>query len=155
MRGCPVFCIDRYGMDIIALKSRRLETEMVFSASRSTGPGGQNVNKVSTKIELRFNIRQSQILTDAEKTILEEKLKKRINNSGELLIVSQSERSQLMNKEKAIDKFYDLLISALKVRKSRKATVPTIASKSARLKAKKIRSLIKKSRGNTRNIPDE
>ena len=109
---------------------------MVFSASRSTGPGGQNVNKVSSKVELRFNIRESQILTDEEKTILEEKLRSRINNAGELLIISQSERSQLFNKKKAIDKFYDLLVSAFKVTKQRKATGPTKNLKQQGLKRK-------------------
>jgi ribosome-associated protein len=142
-------------MDITTLKSRKFENEIVFSASRSSGPGGQNVNKVSTKVELRFNIRTSLILTDLEREILEEKLKKRINTEGELLIISQSERSQLKNREKALEKFFDLLISAFKVRKPRKATKPTAASRAARLEAKRIRSLIKKSRGKSRNIHDD
>ena len=142
-------------MDIITLKSRKLEKEMVFTASRSTGPGGQNVNKVSTKVELRFNVRSSLILTDREKSILEEKLRRRINSEGELLIISQSERSQLKNKEKAIEKFYDLLVASFKVRKPRKATKPTATAKAARLETKRIRSLIKKSRGKSRTLPDD
>ncbi len=142
-------------MDITTLKSRKFENEIVFSASRSSGPGGQNVNKVSTKVELRFNIRTSLILTDLEREILEEKLKKRINTEGELLIISQSERSQLKNREKALEMFFDLLISAFNERKPRKATKPTAASRAARLEAKRIRSLIKKSRGKSRNIHDD
>lgn len=114
--------------------------EFKFSASRSGGPGGQNVNKVSSKIELRFNVVESTILTAEEKEIITAKLATRINNDGELVIVSQSERSQLANKEKAIEKFYSLLSKALKPVIKRKPTKPSKASKEKRLDIKKVNS---------------
>jgi ribosome-associated protein len=116
---------------------RLFELEFVFSASRSSGPGGQNVNKVNTKIELRFNIPASVLLSDAEKELLNEKLKNRINSEGDLIIVSQDERSQLKNKENAISKFYQLLQHALTPKKMRKPTKPSMASRHRRLESKR------------------
>ena len=114
--------------------------ELGFQASRSGGKGGQNVNKVSTKIELEFNVAASALLTDAQKAIITEKLANRITAEGLLRIVSQTERSQLGNKRKAIDKFYDLLEKALTPRKKRIATKPSKATKEKRLTEKKQRS---------------
>jgi ribosome-associated protein len=116
---------------------RLFELEFVFSSSRSSGPGGQNVNKVNTKIELRFNIPASVLLSDVEKEILNEKLKNRINSEGDLIIVSQDERSQLKNKENAISKFYQLLQHALTPQKMRKPTKPSMASRHRRLESKR------------------
>ena len=120
--------------------NRDFSKEFKFSASRSGGPGGQNVNKVSSKIELRFNINESCILTEEEKEIIISKLATRINNDGELVIVSQSERSQLGNKEKAIEKFYNLVGKALRPVKKRKPTKPSKASQEKRLDKKKVNS---------------
>ena len=120
--------------------NRDFSKEFKFSASRSGGPGGQNVNKVSSKIELRFNINESCVLTDEEKEIIISKLATRINNDGELVIVSQSERSQLGNKEKAIEKFYNLVGKALRPVKKRKPTKPSKASQEKRLDKKKVNS---------------
>lgn len=117
--------------------NRDFEKEFEFSASRSSGPGGQNVNKVNTKVELRFKIKESSLLSEEEKQKLQNKLINRINSEGELLITSQSERSQLKNKEEAIRRFYELIFNALKPRKKRKATKPTLASIENRLKLKK------------------
>lgn len=128
------------------LKNRNIENEFVYSASRSGGPGGQNVNKVSTKVELRFNIRLSSSFTDTEKEILFRKLKNKINREGELLIVSQSERSQILNKQAATEKFYILISKALTIPKYRRATRPTFTSKLKRLEEKKNRGSIKKLR---------
>lgn len=125
------------------LRNRNLETELTFSASRSSGPGGQNVNKVNTKVELRFHVQNSDFLTEEEKQKIEHKLANRINNDGELLIVSQNERSQLKNKVEAIERFYELLTKALQPVKKRKATKPTKASIEARIKQKKQKSEIK------------
>ncbi|MCD4790284.1 MAG: aminoacyl-tRNA hydrolase [Bacteroidales bacterium] len=110
----------------------------MFTSSRSSGPGGQHVNKVSTKVELRFHIPNSGLLNDEEKDILLIKLKNKINSEGELIIVSQDERSQLKNKEKVIEKFYELLQKALIPPKKRKPTKPTQASKEKRLEKKRI-----------------
>jgi len=119
------------------LNDRDFSSELHFSASRSSGPGGQNVNKVSTKVELRFHVTSSTLLSDDEKILLIEKLVKKINSEGELILVSQTERSQMKNKEKVIEKFYSLLTRALTPRKKRKPTKPSQASKEERLEEKR------------------
>jgi ribosome-associated protein len=136
------------------IKIRIPEGEFIFSTSRSGGPGGQNVNKVNTKVELRFNVRESDSLSAEEKNKIERKVKKRINSCGELLIVSQSERTQLSNKRKALERFYELLASALTEKKKRKKTMPTAASKAKRLEKKKIRGTTKKLRKDSGLIED-
>jgi len=112
--------------------------EWVFSASRSSGPGGQNVNKVSTKMELRFHVQNSALLTGEEKQIILEKLANQINNEGYLVLTCQTTRSQITNKELVIEKFYALIAKALTPRKKRVATKPGKASKERKLKEKKI-----------------
>ena len=116
----------------------KFEREILFSASRSSGPGGQHVNKVSTKVELRFHIPNSELLSEEEKAILLHKLKNKINKDGELIIVSQEERSQIKNKEAAIEKFIIILMEALTPIKERKATKPTRASLEKRLEEKRL-----------------
>lgn len=111
--------------------------ELVFCASRSSGPGGQNVNKVNTKIELRFDVMNSAVLSEEEKSIILTKLKGKINSDGILIITSQEDRSQLKNKETAISKFYTLVTRTLIPPKPRKHTKPTAASKLRRLTEKK------------------
>jgi ribosome-associated protein len=116
------------------------ESEFVFRASRSGGKGGQNVNKVSTKIELDFDIAGSKLLDEAEKETLLAKLKNKTDKNGILRIVSQSERSQLLNKLDAIKKFDRLIEKAFKKEKIRRKTKPSITSKEERLSSKKIES---------------
>lgn len=130
-------------MDKEELRLRNFENEFRFSASRSGGPGGQNVNKVSTRVELRFNIIDTSLFSDDEKELIFRKLKNKINNAGEVILVSQSERTQLMNKNAVTEKFYDLVSKALTIPRIRRATKPTKASKTRRLGEKKKRSLIK------------
>lgn len=115
-------------------------SEFIFSTSRSSGPGGQSVNKLNTKVELRFNISRSELLTENKKSLLFIKLKNRINKDGFFIINSQSERTQLRNKEKVIDKFYSLIKEALKTPKIRRKIKLSKAKKEARLKTKKHRS---------------
>jgi ribosome-associated protein len=117
-----------------------LDSELSFSASRSGGKGGQNVNKVSTKIELKFDIVNSKILNDAEKNLLTAKLKNKIDKNGVLKITAQSERSQYLNKLDAIERFYLLIDKAFKKEKVRHKTKPTKSSKEERLTSKKIES---------------
>ena len=133
-------------MEPSELKERHFESELVFTATRSGGPGGQNVNKVSTKVELRFNISDTSLLSEEEKLLIVKKLGNRINKEGELIITAQSARSQLSNREKATERFYILLSRALTVQKKRKPTSPTLTSKLKRLEEKHNRSSIKKLR---------
>jgi ribosome-associated protein len=115
--------------------------------SRSSGKGGQNVNKLSTKVELHFDYLNSNLLNDEQKNLVAKKLDGFINKDGILKIVSQEDRSQLLNKKNTIEKFYDLLEKAFKKKKKRIPTKRSKESKLKRLKAKKIRSETKKSRG--------
>jgi ribosome-associated protein len=124
-------------MNIEELKLRGFEDELNFSASRSSGAGGQNVNKVNTKVELRFDILASQYLSDEEKALIIQKLTSQLTNENILLISSQETRSQLQNKELVIEKFYQLISKALTQRKKRKPTAPSATSKEKRLQSKK------------------
>ncbi|MBN2519612.1 MAG: aminoacyl-tRNA hydrolase [Bacteroidales bacterium] len=133
-------------MESDVLKDRDFSKEFNFITSRSSGPGGQKVNKVSTKVELRFNLNTSEILTENEKEIIKNKLKNKINSNGELIISSQTERSQLMNKKKVIYKFYLIITKALTPKKKRKQTKPSIISIEKRLEDKRIQSERKKLR---------
>jgi len=137
------------------LKERIPVSEFIFLTSRSSGPGGQNVNKVNTKVELRFNIRTSLFLTDEEKETVTTKLKRRVNSVGELIITSQSERTQLRNHQKVIEKFFIIVSEALKIKPERKPTRATIKSKAERFEEKRRRSIIKELRKDLGQRQDE
>jgi len=111
--------------------------ELNFTATRSGGPGGQHVNKVSTKVEIRFNIRESDLLSNEQKEILLLKLDNKVTNEGELIVTSQATRSQIENKEKAIEKCLDLIRNALLPAKKRKPTKPSKAAIKKRLEEKR------------------
>lgn len=123
-----------------------LSSEFQFFTSRSSGPGGQNVNKVNSKVELRFDIYNSSLLSDDQKTTLMLKLASKITSEGIVSVISQRDRSQLVNKEDAIRKFYAFVKKALMPVKPRKATKPTFGSIEKRLLSKRIKSVIKKGR---------
>lgn len=123
-----------------------LQKEVVFKTSRSGGKGGQNVNKVSTKVELLFSISNSGLFSDEEKELLSRKLQSRFNKDGMVQVVCDEERSQYLNKEKALERLVQLLTAALHKPKVRKATKVSKAAKQARLENKRINSLKKENR---------
>src|SRR6185436_8243879 len=114
-----------------------LHSELRFKAVRSGGKGGQHVNKVSTSVELYFKVRQSQLLNDEQKQLILSKLKNRISSEGELIVVSQTERSQLANKKKVTRRFDELISKALQKKKKRIPTKISEAKKQQRLEQKK------------------
>ena len=123
-----------------------LGSEVEFQTSRSSGPGGQNVNKVNTRVTLRFNIPASSILTEEEKVFLVAKLGKKLTSTGDVIISSQEKRSQLDNKENAIEKFDNFFKKAFEKKKKRKATKPSKSAVQSRLQKKKEHSEKKRNR---------
>ncbi len=121
-------------------------SELTFSFARSGGKGGQNVNKVETKVELAFDVLHSPCLTVAQRQMLLQKLASRLDSNGVLRITSQKYRSQIQNRNDAIEKLTALLAHALTPEKKRTKTKPTNASKEKRLKAKKQQSEKKSAR---------
>ncbi|MQP25274.1 aminoacyl-tRNA hydrolase [Flavobacterium sp. LMO8] len=121
-------------------------SELNFKAVRSSGAGGQNVNKVSSKVVLNFDLVNSKGLTDDEKSLLQTKIATKLTQDGILILTSEEDRSQLKNKEKVIKKFFKLLENALVVPKERKETKIPRAVKEKRLNAKKVMSNLKQNR---------
>lgn len=121
-------------------------SELSFRTSRSGGPGGQNVNKVSSKVELLFDVKHSAFLSANERQKILNRLGKRIDSAGVLHLVSQSSRSQLENKEHVVSEFARIVRAALKPTKKRIPTHPTKAAKEKRLKRKKMVAEKKKMR---------
>ncbi len=127
-------------------KFELLEKEIKFSYSRSSGPGGQNVNKLNTKVFLKWNVLSSDAFSQEEKEILIKKFGKRIDSEGNIFIYSQESRSQKQNKEKAKEKLISLISSFLKKEKQRIPTKRTKSSQEKRILNKKLISQKKKLR---------
>lgn len=125
---------------------RNFETECEFKTSRSSGKGGQNVNKLETRVELWFNVLQSNLLSSEEKQLILHKLASKLTDGNIIHLQEQSARTQLENKRKIIKKLHQLLAQSLKKEKIRKASKPTKTSKEKRLKTKKIDAEKKASR---------
>ena len=123
-------------------------SELKFTASRSSGPGGQNVNKVNTRVTLWFDVVNSPSLSDHQKELIRNRLPTRINKGGILRVVSQKHRTQASNREEAIVRFASLLRESLQEALPRKETKIPKATKERRLDEKKYRSRIKESRSN-------
>jgi ribosome-associated protein len=133
----------------------KILNEVIYKATRSGGKGGQNVNKVSTKVELYFNVYNSLYLSYEDKITLLNKLSNRIDKTGVLKLDSQTERSQFQNKQIVSEKFKNLIREALKKPKKRLKTKPTEGSKEKRIGAKKIVSTKKTMRRKDINISDD
>ncbi|MDX2020112.1 MAG: alternative ribosome rescue aminoacyl-tRNA hydrolase ArfB [Deltaproteobacteria bacterium] len=122
------------------------DDELSVAFARSAGPGGQNVNKVETQVELRWALSSSRALSDADKAWLLSRLASRLTNGGELLVTSSLTRSQLQNRQDATEKLVNILRVALVRPKRRRKTRPTRGSVERRLTEKKQRSDRKRSR---------
>ncbi len=119
------------------LTASLLESELEFTTSRSDGPGGQNVNKVNSKVTLRFNVLTSQILTAEEKDTIAGKLRSRLSKDGYLILSASESRSQLQNKNDVILKLETVLAKAMEKKKARKKTKPSKGAVQERIKRKK------------------
>ncbi len=133
-----------YFCDVIPIAD--IEKELNWKTSRSSGKGGQNVNKVETKVELLWEYSASALLTDPQKTKIVEKLTSVINKEGQLSVTCETSRSQLKNKELAIKKLNTLLQKAFAEKKKRLATKPSKASVERKITKKKNRGTIKATR---------
>lgn len=120
--------------------------EVQYRFVRSSGPGGQHVNKAATQVELLFDVLHSSALTESQRQRILHKLKNSIDQDGVLHLSEQSERSQFQNRQQVTEKFKSLLIAALHIPRTRRPTRPTKASKEKRIAGKKQRGEVKRLR---------
>lgn len=131
---------------VINSKIQIPQSELIFKASRSSGPGGQNVNKLNTKISAEVDIANCSFLTDAQKSTVLRKLSARLTKDNRLIVESQQFRSQKANRDFAVEKLTKIIGNALKRPKKRRPTRPTRSSVEKRLKSKKMKSQLKQQR---------
>jgi ribosome-associated protein len=129
-------------------------SELVFMASRSSGPGGQHVNTADTRIQVRWNVKESTALNDAERARLLKELASRLTEAGDLILASDTHRSQRRNREEVTQRLAVLVREALIPPKPRKKTKPTRASREKRLDEKRQKARTKKDRGKQYNGGD-
>jgi ribosome-associated protein len=120
--------------------------ELAFTTSRSSGPGGQNVNKVSTRVTLLFDLEGSTSLSDQQRELLRSRLPGRISKDGVLRVVSQRHRTQLANRDAAVERFVELVRTALTEERERVPVTPSGRAREKRLEAKRLRSRLKRER---------
>jgi ribosome-associated protein len=125
------------------------DNELIFKASRSSGPGGQNVNKLNTKAAVILDIKNCDCLDNEQKQIILKKLRSRLTKDNRLIVESQKFRTQKANRDYAVEKLCVIIQEALKRPKSRRPTKPTRTAVEKRLKHKKSRSLLKQQRRKT------
>lgn len=130
------------------------ESELHFTFVRSPGPGGQNVNKLATAAQLRFDVRHSPSLTETFRARLVKLALNKINQEGELIIKASRFRTQERNKQDALDRLLELLKAAAVVPKKRKKTKPTFSSVQERLVKKKLHARLKSLRRNKPSLDD-
>jgi ribosome-associated protein len=128
------------------MNPNQLLPDVQYQFARSGGAGGQNVNKVATKAELRFDVRNSTLLTDEQRVVLMDKLANKLTTEGELVLTHQTERTQLGNKEKVTKKFLRLIEKAFEIPKPRRATKPSKAAVAERIAGKKRKGEVKEQR---------
>ena len=134
--------------DQIAIDERELEESFV----RASGPGGQNVNKLSTAVQLRFDVRHSPSLPADARARLERLAGARLTRDGVLVIIAQRHRTQAANRADALERLLDLIRRAAVVPKKRRPTRPTRASRERRIESKKRRAGVKRLRGGRQGL---
>ncbi|MCH8820731.1 MAG: aminoacyl-tRNA hydrolase [Acidobacteria bacterium] len=130
------------------------EDELRFTASRSSGPGGQNVNKVATRITLLFDLEDSPSLSRVQKERIQKRLATRISNQGVLRLVCQRHRRQVANKREVVERFGQLMADALRIRRPRKKTRVSRSVKKRRREEKEQRSRLKRLRSSAVDLDE-
>jgi ribosome-associated protein len=146
-RDSPAHFTDEGGVIRLSPAVAISQSELKFEFSRSGGPGGQHVNKVSTRVDLLFDLGSSRSLDDAQKELIRRALSTRIDSSGTIRLSAHESRSQWQNRQEVLAKFRRLLREALIEKKRRVASKPTAGSRERRVTAKKRRAQIKRHRG--------
>ena len=138
--------MENFRMITINGQIRIPEDELVFTASHSSGPGGQNVNKVSSRVTLWFDVVNSPSLSQEQKELVMRRLKTRIGRDGVLRVISQQTRSQAANRELTVERFVELMREAVRQVPVRKKVRVSRAGKERRLEEKRQRSILKHER---------
>lgn len=140
------FTLSAIARIFVAMRLRIPENEMVFRATRAGGPGGQHVNKASTRMEVLWDLEHTAVLTPEERARVRTRLARRIDANGFLRVAADERRSLLQNRAAALSRLHDLVDQARRAPKPRKPTRPTAASRQRRLERKKRRAGVKKER---------